>query len=294
MPLSFEQFTKQTIIADTSRSPQNAPEEVHSQSSIPAPQKDVDGLVEGIDYKMSRAYFHKKSGLWVRHKIALDGGKVQSPLPDKKRDDTPKQIAECECEKSTNVGMPSFSQYYNANGQRSLYPTGDFPEKLHEPTFHPEHVAPEDLEGTELTMDDVHDIHKEIDNTPIDDLMMKWEILFSEPEEDESMDEGLDAGQRLKAKTRFNRTSKSRNTKKALVMARPADNNRLQNRAQNMARRMVMAKMLRGRSKSTLSPSEKTNLEQRLKSASGLIRKIAVRVFPKVKSIDRNRLIHRT
>lgn len=235
----------------------------------------VENIDESYDFKLTKAYFHKKSGKWIRQKRAVDDKGVEDVVPSKERDDTPTQIKECDCQ--------TFKQFFNTfDNPENLEPLA-----LDDPAVYADsHVSDKDLEGTGLAMQDIHDIHHEIESSTPEDLLSKWE--------DEMLDEGLDAGGRLKAKARFSRTAKARNTKKAMVMSKPADVNRLQNRAVNMARRMIMAKILRGRQKSSLSPSEKTNLEQRLKNSQGLIRKIAVRVFPKVKAIDRNRLTHRT
>ncbi len=233
-------------------------------------------LEESFDYKLTRPYFHKASGKWLRQKRPIEGEQVNPLVPEEPRDDTPHQIKECDC--------LTFKQFYHSVPYYEPIQTL----KDHS-TYSDEHVSENDLEGTGLEMSDIHAIHREIDESPVEDLLDRWDG----PAEEE-LEEGLDPAGRLKAKARFNRTSKVRNAKRNMVMAKPADANRLQNRAINMARRMIMAKMLRGRPKSSLSPTEKTNLELRLKNSQGLIRKIAVRVLPKVKSIDRNRISNHT
>jgi hypothetical protein len=126
---------------------------------------------------------------------------------------------------------------------------------------------------------------------------LKWEdIVDLYPEEDlieeeaEQLDEKISAQSRLKRRQSFARGKGKRTTAKSIKLRRASTPDVLQKRAQLAARRAIYARMLRGRDKSTLSASEKDRIEQQVKNMKNIQASIAVRMVPKMRSIEQKRL----
>jgi hypothetical protein len=128
---------------------------------------------------------------------------------------------------------------------------------------------------------------------------LEWEdIVDLYPEEDlieedvEQLDEKISAQSRLKRRQGFARGKTKRNTSKGIKLRRASTPETLQKRAQLAARRAMYKRLLRGRDKSALSASEKDRVEQQVKSMKNIQASIAVRMVPKMRSIEQKRLAH--
>jgi hypothetical protein len=108
----------------------------------------------------------------------------------------------------------------------------------------------------------------------------------------EELDEALSAQARLKKRQSFQRTKGKRNVAKGLKLKRASDSVTLQKRARQAARRSIMKKLLRGRSKSQLSASEKDRVETQLSGMKNIMATLQQRLVPKVRSIEQKRLAH--
>jgi len=124
------------------------------------------------------------------------------------------------------------------------------------------------------------------------------DIVDLYPEEDlieedvEQLDEKISAQSRLKRRQGFARGKTKRNTSKGIKLRRASTPETLQKRAQLAARRAMYKRLLRGRDKSALSASEKDRVEQQVKSMKNIQASIAVRMVPKMRSIEQKRLAH--
>ena len=73
-------------------------------------------------------------------------------------------------------------------------------------------------------------------------------------------------------------------------MKRAGGNARIKMRATRGARNMMYKRLLRGRDKSALPPSEKARLETMIKRFQPLISRIAVRLVPQMRKVELGRL----
>lgn len=109
----------------------------------------------------------------------------------------------------------------------------------------------------------------------------------------EDLCEDLNAQQRQNRRLSFARTKQRRRMSMKIALHRQSNPFKLKARSMAMARRILTKKILRGRSKSQLSPQEKNRLEKQLKNASPALFRIAQKVLPQVRKIEMTRLKHK-
>ena len=141
----------------------------------------------------------------------------------------------------------------------------------------------------EISEDDINEMVDKLEWEDIVDLYSEEELI---EEETEQLDEKISAQSRLKRSQGFARGRSRRNTAKTIKLRRASTPATLQKRAQLAARRAIYQRFLRGRDKSALSASEKDRIEQQVKGMKGIQSSIAVRMVPKMRSIEQKRLAH--
>jgi len=143
--------------------------------------------------------------------------------------------------------------------------------------------------------------HDSVSDEEIDEMVeaLTWEDIVDLydkadliDEEVEYLEEGLTAQSRLKKRQAFARFKGKRGTAKGIKLRRASTPQVLQKRALLAARRSLYNRFLRGRDKSTLSASEKTRIEQQVKKLKNIQSSIAMRMVPKMRSIEQKRLAH--
>ena len=149
-----------------------------------------------------------------------------------------------------------------------------------------ENLSDEDLDKMvdELEWNDVQDLY------PQNEEELEKELSKDDLREEVDLEEGLSATARIKKRMQFKsrkaRTTIARNIK----MRRSADMGTLQKRAKVAARRALYKKFLRGRNKSQLSASEKTQIEARISRMKNIQRNLAQKMLPKIRQIQQKRL----
>ena len=141
----------------------------------------------------------------------------------------------------------------------------------------------------EISEEDINEMVNKLEWEDIVDLYSEEELI---EEETEQLDEKISAQSRLKRSQGFARGRSRRNTAKGIKLRRASTPATLQKRAQLAARRAIYQRFLRGRDKSALSASEKDRIEQQVKGMKGIQSSIAVRMVPKMRSIEQKRLAH--
>jgi hypothetical protein len=105
----------------------------------------------------------------------------------------------------------------------------------------------------------------------------------------EPLDEVLTTQQRL-AKARKMRILRPRiEMGKKRSMRRAADPARLKKRAMKQARNAVFKKLSKGVSRSDMSPARRAEIEKRLDKMTSRIQRLAIRLLPKARLMDRER-----
>lgn len=127
---------------------------------------------------------------------------------------------------------------------------------------------------------------------------LTWEDIIDDYDEDEleikeELEEGLSAQGRMKKRFAFMRNKSRRNLARSMALRKTSTPDRLKRRSIGAARRIVYKRFLRGRDKSTMSAAEKTRIEAQVKRLAPSVARIAVRLAPKMRQIERTRLKNR-
>lgn len=122
------------------------------------------------------------------------------------------------------------------------------------------------------------------------DADAKKEPEGDDPKKAGELEEVLSPAQRMKARSNLRRQRakiKLGAKRQAKRLATPA---RLKKRAQRQARNLAMKKILRGKSKSSLSFAARASLEKMVARRKPMIAQMARRLLPKVRAKDRAKL----
>jgi len=155
---------------------------------------------------------------------------------------------------------------------------------------------------TELSDDDMDDM---INNTHDDEFMDAYEddefhiidTETGEPVEDEeevneeALMEVLSRSERLRAKMRFAKTKSKRERRMMIVLKTRSNTETLNKRARRMAIQL-MKKRIAKKPLSQLSIGEKERLERVIQSRKQLIGRMAMKLTPRMRKIEQNRLSH--
>lgn len=158
------------------------------------------------------------------------------------------------------------------------------------------HVPKADFGGVEESVNDNTTIADEELDRIADQL--EWEDIIDfydddELETEEELNEVLSVQARLKKKQSFARFKGKRNIAKRIKLARASDTATLQRRAKLAARRALYKRFLKGRDKSSLSPSEKARIEQQVANMKSVQANLAMKMMPRIRTIERQRLTKR-
>ena len=105
----------------------------------------------------------------------------------------------------------------------------------------------------------------------------------------EQVDEVLSVSQRRKASQRMKRMSKRIQVAKKRALKRAPTADVLQKRAQKQAKSQMIKKWSRGMDKSEMSPARKAEMEKKLKKAKPRIDRMAKKMVPQLRKLDRER-----
>ena len=145
------------------------------------------------------------------------------------------------------------------------------------------------------------ELDKMVDNLEWEDIS---DLYDGEPEEDEEpeedkeevneelLDEKLSASARIRKKMSMIRRKAKTTMARNIKLRRSAPHTVLQKRAKVAARRALYKKFLRGRSKSSLSASEKDQMEARINRMKNIQANLAMKMMPKIRKLEQQRLAH--
>ena len=152
-----------------------------------------------------------------------------------------------------------------------------------------------------LTEKDIRDMMLQADHLSIDDMvdlgmLEPDEVVEVEIEDEDDYEKDIQVTEALTPLGRIKRRQAARRNKTKLKLARirsmkrAGGNARIKMRATRGARNMMYKRLLRGRDKSALPPSEKARLETMIKRFQPLISRIAVRLVPQMRKVELGRL----
>ena len=189
----------------------------------------------------------------------------------------------CECEKP-NAGPVATDKPYDAMFKEDE-DEFDFPEP-----------SDDEIESMadELSDDDYLDTYDEDELGIIDDETGEE---LPEDEEEKKLKESvlmevLSRIERMKAKSRIRRTSAKRERATKIALKRYSNTATINKRARRLAIKMMKKRLLRGRDPSKVSVGEKERIERTLEQRKALIGRIATRLAPRVRKVEKARLSH--
>jgi phosphopantetheine adenylyltransferase len=190
----------------------------------------------------------------------------------------------CECEKPT-TGPVATDKPFDAMFKEDE-DEFDFPEP-----------SDDEIESMadELSDDDYLDTYEEDELGIVDDET--GEELPEDEEEEKKLKESalmevLSRIERMKAKARIRRTSAKRERATKIALKRYSNTATINKRARRLAIKLMKKRLLRGRDPSKVSVGEKERIERTLEKRKAVIGRIATRLAPRVRKVEKARLSH--
>ena len=163
--------------------------------------------------------------------------------------------------------------------------------------LHEEKEAREEEDA--MTEEDIDDIIKSISDEDILDTYDDDELKVVDDETGETLEESseilevLSRAERMKARVRFAKSKVKREIKARLALRRRSNNKTFANRARRAAIKAMKLKIAK-KPLSQMSVAEKERVERLVAKRKKAIDRIALKLTPRVKQIERDRLTHRT
>ena len=143
---------------------------------------------------------------------------------------------------------------------------------------------PEVKEPLDISEEDIDKMISDLQWEDIEDLYDEEDFVKEELQEAISASERLKMAQRTRARKAMLAISRK------IKLKRPSAMPVLKRRSQLAARKMIYKKVLRGRNKAQLSPSEKDMAELRVKRILSTYKTLPQRLIPKIREIEGTRL----
>ena len=163
--------------------------------------------------------------------------------------------------------------------------------------LHEEKEAREEEDA--MTEEDIDDIVKSISDEDILDTYDDDELKVVDDETGETLEESseilevLSRAERMKARVRFAKSKVKREIKARLALRRRSNNKTFANRARRAAIKAMKMKIAK-KPLSQLSVAEKERVERLVARRKKAIDRIALKLTPRIKQIERDRLTHKT
>jgi len=144
----------------------------------------------------------------------------------------------------------------------------------------------------DITDEELDQLAEEMSFEELYDFYTNQELVVVEFTYDE-LNEGISQASRMK------RAQRMRANKARLLMARRsklmrmASNEKIKDRAKSAARRALIKKFLKGRSKEELSAQEKDRLEKMIKNMPVVVSNMQSKLLPKMRQIERGRMAYK-
>jgi hypothetical protein len=110
--------------------------------------------------------------------------------------------------------------------------------------------------------------------------------------DEQSIMEVLSRIERMKAKFRIRRTAAKRERATKIALKRYSNTATINKRARRLAIKLMKQRLLRGRDVSKLSVGEKERIERALEQRKAVIGRIATRLVPRVRKVEKARMSH--
>ena len=145
-------------------------------------------------------------------------------------------------------------------------------------------------------MEDIIDAYDDDELAVVDDET--GEEVEDEEEEksvnEEALNEVLSRIERMRAKVRLKRTQGVRTRKMKIALRTSSSTGKINKRARRLAVKLMKKRLLRGRDASKISVGEKERIERIIQKRKPIIGRLAMKLAPRVRSIEKARLSHKS
>lgn len=170
----------------------------------------------------------------------------------------------------------------------------DYEQDIQVLDFDPNIEAEIDKLVAELSDDDIMDeVYDDDEVIEVDDETGE-EVEQDEDDKkiDEHLNEVLSRMQRIKAKQRLRRTAAKRQRSTKIALKKYSSSKTINKRARRAAVKALKNRLLRGRNPNKLSVGEKERVERIIASKKTLVNRIALKMVPRVRKIEKSRMSH--
>ena len=160
-----------------------------------------------------------------------------------------------------------------------------------------EEISDEDLDkmADEINdIDDVIDMYDEDELAIVDDDTGE-EIPDTEEEKqfsEQAITEVLSRMERMRAKMRIKRSSAKRERATKIALRTYSGSEKINKRARRLAIKLMKTRLLRGRDPTKVSVGEKERIERTIEKRKAVIGRLAMRLAPRVRKIEKARMTH--
>jgi hypothetical protein len=179
---------------------------------------------------------------------------------------------------------------------------GDEEDKGNDAFFEEEEFDIEDMSDDELDKianeiedeDDIMDEYEDDEFSIVDDETGE-ELPEDEDEKEikeDALVEVLSRMERMRAKARIRRTKAKRERATKIALKRYSSNPTINKRSRRLAIKLMKKRLLRGRDPSKISVGEKERIERVIEKRKNIIGRLAMRLAPRVRKIEKARLSH--
>jgi hypothetical protein len=174
---------------------------------------------------------------------------------------------------------------------------GDEEDKGYDAFFEEDDLPEDDIDAMvdSLTDDEIVDDAYEDDEFAIVDDETGEELKDEEENKvnEEALMEVLSRMERIRAKQRLRRTKAKRERAEKIALRKYSTTQVVNKRARRLAVKALKKRFTKGRDLNKLSVAEKERLEQRIQRLKPIINRIALKMIPRVRKLEKQRLSHR-
>lgn len=194
---------------------------------------------------------------------------------------------------------PTFDPFFNEETDEVKTPVVDMSnfEGDYDHNMEGEEISDEDLDkmAEEINdIDDVMDVYEDDELAIVDDETGE-EIPDGEDEKrlgEAALMEVLSRVERMRAKMRIKRSAAKRERSTKIALRTYSGTEKINKRARRLAIKLMKTRLLRGRDPSKVSIGEKERIERTIEKRKNVIGRLAMRLAPRVRKIEKARLSH--
>lgn len=299
-------LSEQASVADDGKT---APEEDETDTAENVPTQVGHTMQHPADDQLRRRKVMYKLGEWVEMQEGVFGDPV---APNKKSELQTLEDLQSADYKTTASGHKYRARHINfaaSRGNASPVEGDDDEEqtqkrshKSHGPLLKPVEEEVEDEYDGISTESDLDDMVKQIEDE--EDILDAYddnelvivddetgEIMSDVKEEVEQIDEVLSRAERMRAKMRFARTSSKRERRMKVVLKTRSSSATINKRARRLAINLIKQRIMK-KPASQLTVGEKERVERMLAKRKNLINRLSMKLAPRVRKIENERLSH--